>query len=124
MKQLISYILVGAFFFGSTVSVLAQNLLPDSLRFTIRKDYRPVARDAKKILSRPEVKHNTTELPKIEYSVIPKVKEVSYEAEPLKAAKLSNEPLAKLYNGFAKVGFGNYTMPFFEGSFCIWVLFW
>ncbi|MFT6760659.1 MAG: hypothetical protein ACJATS_001848 [Psychroserpens sp.] len=117
MKQLISYILVGSFFFGSTVSVLAQDQLPDSLRFTIRKDYRPVARDAKKILSRPEIKHDTTELPKIEYSVIPKVKEVSYEAEPLKAAKLSNEPLAKLYNGFAKVGFGNYTMPFFEGSF-------
>ncbi|MGB0368825.1 MAG: hypothetical protein ACPGD8_05440, partial [Flavobacteriales bacterium] len=117
MKYLISYILVGAFFLGFSASVLAQDELPDSLKFTIRKDYRPVARDAKKILSRPEVKHDTTELPKIEYSVIPKVKEVSYEAEPLKAAKLSNEPLAKLYNGFAKVGFGNYTMPFLEASF-------
>ena len=46
-----------------------------------------------------------------------KKKEINYEAQPLKAAKLSNEPLAKLYNGFAKVGFGNYTMPFFEASF-------
>lgn len=95
----------------------AQDELPDSLRFTIRKDYRPVARDAKKILARPEVKHDTASLPKVSYSVLPKSKEVTYEAEPLKAAKLSNEPLAKLYNGFVKFGFGNYTMPFVEASF-------
>ncbi len=96
---------------------MAQEELPDSLRFTIKKDYRPVARDAKKILAHPEVKHDTVQLPAVEYSVLPKSKEVTYEAEPLKAAKLSNEPLSKLYSGYAKVGFGNYTMPFFEGSF-------
>ncbi len=98
-------------------SVKAQEELPDSLRFTIKKDYRPVARDAKKILAHPEVKHDSVQLPKVKYSVLPKTKEVTYEAEPLKAAKLSNEPLSKLYSGFVKVGFGNYTMPFFEGSF-------
>lgn len=91
--------------------------LPDSLRFTIRKNYRPVARDANKILSKPEVKHDTASLAKMTYEVLSKTKEVTYEAEPLQAAKLSNEPLQKLYNGFAKVGFGNYTMPFAEVSF-------
>lgn len=95
----------------------AQENLPDSLRFTIKKDYRPVARDANKILLQPEVKHDTANLKEVKYTVIPKSKEVSYEAEPLKAAQLSNEPLPKLYNGFAKVGFGNYTMPFFEAGY-------
>ncbi len=91
--------------------------LPDSLRFTIRKDYRPVARDAKKIDSKPEVKHEAATLAPVSYSVIPKTKEVTFEAQPLQAATLSNEPLSKLYNGFVKAGFGNYTMPFFEASF-------
>jgi hypothetical protein len=117
MKQLISCTIVGLFLFAFTADALAQDQLLDSLRFTIKKDYRPVARDARKILDRPEVKHDTASLLKVEYSVILKKKEINYEAEPLKAAKLSNEPLAKLYNGFAKVGFGNYTMPFFEASF-------
>lgn len=91
--------------------------LPDSLRFTIKKDYQPVARDAQKIRSLPIIEHDTTELPSVTYSVLEKTKEINYQAEPLKAARLSNEPLAKLYNGFIKAGFGNYTMPFFEASF-------
>lgn len=102
--------------FGTQAQTKKDNL-PDSLRFTIRKDYRPVARDAKKILARPEVKHDTTSLPKVNYSVLSKTKEIIYEAEPLQAATLSNEPLAKLYKGFIKAGFGNYTMPFLEASF-------
>jgi hypothetical protein len=98
-------------------SVCAQEQLPDSLRFTIRKDYRPVARDAKKLLTQPEVKHEPLVLPKVSYSVLPKSKEVTFTAEPIQPAKMANEPLAKLYRGFAKVGFGNYTMPFFEAGY-------
>ncbi|MFC2176674.1 hypothetical protein ACFLR1_06890, partial [Bacteroidota bacterium] len=94
-----------------------QQDLPDSLRFTIKKDYRPVARDAKKLLSMPAVNHDTTQLPTMEYSVLPTFKEITYEVPPLRAARLSNEPLAKLYKGFVKMGFGNYTMPFFEANF-------
>ena len=120
MKKCISHIILVVVALTISFGVHAQtekNDLPDSLRFTIRKDYRPVARDAKKILARPEVKHDTASLPKVNYSVLNKTKEITYEAEPLQAAKLSNEPLAKLYNGFVKAGFGNYTMPFLEASF-------
>jgi len=120
MKNWISYTIPVLFALSISYSTQAQSDkddLPDSLRFTIRKDYRPVARDAKKILARPEVKHDTASLPNVNYSVLIKTKEITYKAEPLKAAKLSNEPLAKLYNGFIKAGFGNYTMPFFEASF-------
>ncbi len=119
MKKLIPYLLSVLAIILQVQTTLAQDKerLPDSLRFTIRKDYRPVARDAKKITSKPEIKHEDAELPKVTYSVLPKTKEITYEAQPLQAATLSNEPLAKLYNGHLKAGFGNYTMPFFEASF-------
>ena len=117
MRQAFFHIVFALCMVGIVSSASAQEDLPDSLRFTIKKDYRPVARDARKILSKPEVKHDTVSLPKMDYSVLSKTKQINYELEPLNAAKLSNEPLAKLYNGFAKVGFGNYTMPFFEASF-------
>lgn len=97
--------------------VAAQQALPDSLRFTIRKEYRPVARDAQRILPTPDVPLLRTELPKMEYSVLPVRQELKYETEPLSAAQLANEPLTKLRSGHLKVGFGNYTMPFFEASF-------
>jgi len=112
-----TFLLIILFFFSATAQAQTQDKLPDSLRFTIRKDYRPVARDAKKILAVPVIKHAEESLSKMDYSVLPKSKEITYEATPLKAAKLSNEPLSKLYNGFAKFGFGNYTMPFLEASF-------
>lgn len=120
MKKWIFHIIllsVAMSFASQSFAQTESDQLPDSLRFTIKKNYRPVARDAKKILARPEVKHDTASLAKMDYEVLNKTKEVTYEAEPLQAAKLSNEPLQKLYNGFAKVGFGNYTMPFAEVSF-------
>ena len=94
-----------------------QKTLPDSLRFTIRKEYRPVARDAQRITSNPEIPTDSTRLPAMKYSVLPVRQELNYEVQPLEAAQLSNEPLAKLRSGHLKVGFGNYTMPFFEASF-------
>lgn len=94
-----------------------QKTLPDSLRFTIRKEYRPVARDAQRITSNPEIPTDSTRLPTMKYSVLPVRQELNYEVQPLEAAQLSNEPLAKLRSGHLKVGFGNYTMPFFEASF-------
>lgn len=116
MKNLWLYLVLLTLLPAVTFAQEEENL-PDSLRFTITKDYRPVARDARKILPQPEVKHDTASLKEVDYTVIPKTKEVTYEAEPLQAAKLSNEPLPKLYNGFIKAGFGNYTMPFFEASY-------
>lgn len=117
MRQTFLYILSLVFCVQAVSAQDSNENLPDSLRFTIKKDYRPVARDARKILPQPKVQHDSSQLKKVDYTVIPKTKEVSYEAEPLQAAKLSNEPLPKLYNGFVKAGFGNYTMPFFEASF-------
>lgn len=94
-----------------------QKTLPDSLRFTIRKEYRPVARDAKRIILTPEIPTDSTTLPAMTYKLLPMRQELGYEVSTIEAAQLSNEPLTKLNSGHLKVGFGNYTMPFFEASF-------
>ncbi|MGB1317033.1 MAG: hypothetical protein ACPG5W_02435, partial [Flavobacteriales bacterium] len=104
----------------ATSVVLAQNeeeKLPDSLRFTVRKDYRPDTRDAKKHAVQPELEKDTVVLPEMQYEVLPKQPEIANEMEPMKAVRLGKEPLSKLYNGYLKVGFGNYTMPYAEASF-------
>lgn len=104
----------------ATSVVLAQNeeeKLPDSLRFTVRKDYRPDTRDAKKHAVQPELEKDTVVLPEMQYEVLPKHPEIANEVEPMKAVRLGKEPLSKLYNGYLKVGFGNYTMPYAEASF-------
>lgn len=99
---------------------LAQNeeqKLPDSLNFTVRKDYRPDTRAAKKHALQPELKQDSIELPEMQYEVLPKEPEIANEMEPMKAVRLGKEPLSKLYNGYLKLGFGNYMMPFAEASF-------
>ena len=104
----------------ATSVVLAQNegeKLPDSLKFTVRKDYRPDTRDAKKLAVQPELDKDTVLLPEMQYEVLPKQPEIANEMEPMKAVRLGKEPLSKLYNGYLKVGFGNYTMPYAEASF-------
>ncbi len=37
-----------------------------------------------------------------------------YEIDPIKAASIKNEALSKLYNGYAKAGFGTYNTPYAE----------
>lgn len=92
----------------------AQENLPDSLRFTIRKEYRPVARDAKRITSNPTIDHEPVKKEEMKYDVLPRKAETQVEVQPITSAKLTNEPLEKLTAGHARVGFGNYTMPMVE----------
>ena len=91
--------------------------LPDSLKFTVRKDYRPTTRAAQKLSAQPVLEVESTEVPEMDYEVLPKEPQLDMKMEPLKAANLGKEPLPKLYNGYLKLGFGNYTMPYAEASF-------
>jgi len=112
--------LKSVFILLSVSSILqAQNSdqLPDSLRFTVRKDYRPDTRAAKKHSAQPELVSDTIELPEMQYEVLPKQPEIVNGMKPMKAVRLGKEPLSKLYNGYLKLGFGNYTMPYAEASF-------
>ncbi|MFT4526093.1 MAG: hypothetical protein ACI85F_002257 [Bacteroidia bacterium] len=90
--------------------------LPDSMTYYIVKEYQPVARDANKVITNPTMEFDTTKPEMPTYSVLPRAMEVESKVDPIKAAKLSNEPLKKLHRGYAKVGFGNYTMPLFEAG--------
>lgn len=111
MKQILTYCLILAGVFTFSNGAFAQEDLPDSMTITIVKEYRPVARDAQKILSNPKMDFDTTKPATPTYSVLPDKQDVDLEVESINAAKLSNEPLQKLFRGYAKVGFGNYTMP-------------
>ncbi|MCF8278257.1 MAG: hypothetical protein K9J17_16130 [Flavobacteriales bacterium] len=91
--------------------------LPDSLKFTVRKDYRPTTRDAQKLSEQPVLENESTAVPEMDYEVLPKEPNLDMTMEPLKAVNLGKEPLPKLYNGYLKLGFGNYTMPYAEASF-------
>ena len=93
-----------------------EEVLPDSMTYYIVKEYQPVARDANKIITNPTIEFDTTKPEMPTYSVLPKSLEVESNVDPINAAKLSNEPLKKLHRGYAKVGFGNYTMPLFEAG--------
>jgi len=90
--------------------------LSDSMTYYIVKEYQPVARDAHKILTNPKLEFDTVSPAKPTYSVLPTSIDVDSKVDPIKAAKLSNEPLKKLHRGYAKLGFGNYTMPIFEAG--------
>lgn len=91
--------------------------LPDSLKFTVRKDYRPTTREANKLSEQPVLENEPTAIPEMEYEILPKQPDLELKMEPLKAVNLGKEPLPKLYNGYLKLGFGNYTMPYAEASF-------
>lgn len=96
------------------ILVAAQENMPDSMRFTIRKEYRPVARDAKRITSNPTIDIEPVKKEEMKYDVLPRKAITQVEVQPIAAAKLTNEPLDKLSAGHARVGFGNYTMPLVE----------
>jgi hypothetical protein len=93
---------------------VAQTDLPDSLRFTVRKDYVPVARDAARLVPQPRAEADTVTKMTMRYEVLPRQAATVVAVEPIQAAKLTNEPLEKINPGHARIGFGNYTMPLVE----------
>lgn len=74
-----------------------------------------VIRDAGKISSNPKIKENVVELPTIKYSLIPNKINVPVEPKSIRPAKVNvEESLQKLYRGYARAGFGIYTMPLLD----------
>lgn len=66
----------------------------------------------------PATRDTAIEIPPVKYYVEPAFYEVSFDVEPIEAAKLKiKEPLEKLYPGYVKFGVGNYTMPFLDAYY-------
>ncbi|MAY85077.1 MAG: hypothetical protein CMP59_13185 [Flavobacteriales bacterium] len=92
---------------------MAQRELPSDT-FRVVKDYQPVLIDADKIKQRAEIDDTLKLNTKLEYKLIDRRYPVSFQPEPIEAARIKGEPLVKLYNGYARVGVGNALTPFAE----------
>lgn len=81
---------------------------------TVIAAYQPVISDANKINTSPVITDTTFEKPQLNYTVLNKIARTTFSVEPIKAAKIGDAKVPKLYRFLLKVGFGNYTTPFGE----------
>ena len=82
--------------------------------YVIVKDYKPILAESYKISDSPEPDTSTSTSPVLNYKIIPKKIETNYEAGVIKAVKLKDEPIAKLYRSLVKLGIGNYSTTYGE----------
>lgn len=89
----------------------AQDSLP-KVTFEVIKLYTPTLEQSNKIKFVPEIDDEPIKLDtELEYQFLNKQIPVSFQLDPISAAKIKGEPLVKLYNGYAKVGVGNALIP-------------
>lgn len=77
--------------------------------YIIVKDYRPVLAESAKISDTPEGDTSTFTAPPMQYNLRSKKAETNYETAVIKAVKVKDEPLPKLYRSLVRGGVGNYT---------------
>ncbi len=103
-----------------TLSVLSSALLaqgdPDGITAEGRQN-RVITR-SEKAQQLPITRDTAIDIPTVRYYVEPAYHDVTFDVEPIQAAKLKiTEPLEKLYPGYVKFGVGNYTMPFVDAYY-------
>lgn len=77
---------------------------------TFEGEQEHIVKDANKQSSIPKLKLNVVDIPPITYNLIPNKLSVQIEPTLIKPAKVNvEEPLTKLYRGYARGGFGLYT---------------
>lgn len=79
--------------------------------------YQPTVSDAFKINDNPRIDDTLQARSTFVYSIRPRGLNTRFELEPLTAARMRGEPLAKLYQGHIRGGFGNYTTPYAEAFY-------
>ncbi|MBP6333997.1 MAG: TonB-dependent receptor [Bacteroidia bacterium] len=77
--------------------------------YIIVKDYKPVLAESYKISDSPEGDTATYSAPPLNYKLKAKQAETSFETATIKAVRVKEEALAKLYRNFVRLGIGNYT---------------
>jgi len=77
--------------------------------YVIVKDYKPVLAESNKISDTPEGDTAYSNPPKMNYNIESKKLETNFEAGVIKAVKIKDEPIPKLYRSLAKLGIGNYN---------------
>jgi hypothetical protein len=101
------------FSFLSTLTLQAQ-IKDHNENVTVIAPFKPTISDANKLNSQPIFSDTTFTVPKLEYLTLTRKYKTSFAAEPIKAARVGEATLIKLYKFLLKAGFGNYTMPYGE----------
>gem|GEM_PF-2726537 len=76
--------------------------------YVIVKDYKPVLAESNKISDSPEGDTSYSNPPKMDYNIAPKKLETNFEAGVIRAVKIKEEPIQKLYRSLVKLGLGSY----------------
>lgn len=97
----------------STIVVTAQNPLPKD-SFIVVKSYKPTITEGNRIGFNPAIVDTQKVIQQLDYKFINNQVPVNFDVDPISAAKIKGEPLTKLYNGYAKLGVGNNTIPLAE----------
>lgn len=98
---------------GYVIAALAQNGLKD-IELKAISEFEPTIKDAVKLNDLPEIHDSVKKITEINYDIASMPLVSKYEAMPIDAARMQNEPLTKLYRSLLKVGMGNYTTPYGE----------
>ncbi len=83
-------------------------------RVTVRGTHDPRVADALKIRSNPQVPQIRVEQEEVNYSIRSVPIPVSFEVEPIRAARISGDPLDRLYHNHIRLGMGTSAMPLVE----------
>ena len=80
----------------------------------VMKSYSPVIGDANKLSEQPKIIDTATVEPNFNYKISSKPFFPAFDPKIIKPVKMVGEPLKKLYQNYALLGYGNYTKPMFE----------
>jgi hypothetical protein len=107
--RFILFLFISQYSFFNIEKVTAQGTLGGKEEYIIVKDYKPVLAESYKISDSPETDTVSSNPPALNYNIIPKRIETNFEAGVIKAVKLKDEPITKLYRSLVKLGIGNYA---------------
>lgn len=96
------------------VTILAQDPQGYQEEVTIIGSYTPTISEAYKINFNPTIEMEEFKLPELTYSISPVQLNTFIELNKITPAKITGEPLSKLYRNYVKLGYGNYGTPYFE----------
>ncbi|MDX2174114.1 MAG: hypothetical protein SFY56_13505 [Bacteroidota bacterium] len=113
-KRQVRWVLVLFLLIGYVSVSLAQSAGTD-LNFNATSEFNPTIKDAIKYSDLPEIKDSVKRIDNIKYGIVSVPLFPKYTVQTIESAKLSNEPLPKLYHSLLKVGYGPiYNMPYGE----------
>lgn len=114
-NKILQWIFVFIIVMGYFVAAVAQPTGSGTNQtFTTTSVFEPSIKDAVMLTDLPEIKDTVKKISNINYGIQSYPLVSKYEVIPIDAAKMQNEPLAKLYRSLIKAGMGSYTTPYAE----------